>query len=265
MKSIKNKVVWITGASSGIGRSLAEIALKEGAYLVLSARNLEALQEIVSALKVAEIQYLILPFDLSKPFDAEDLTKKVVERFGRIDYLFNNGGISQRSLAHQTPLEVDRKVFEVNFFGNISLTKAVLNQMIQQNSGHIVVTSSVVGKFGFPLRTAYSASKHALHGYYETLRAENYHHNIKVTLLIPGRINTDISLNAITHDGSNHGQVDPGQATGMSSQKAAMIIWQKVLKNKKEIIVGKIDVVMVHIRRFFPSLFYYLARKIDPK
>ena len=263
MKSIKDKIFWITGASSGIGQSLAELTLSKGAKVVLSGRNTEALQKVASPFDEKNI--LILPFDLSRIKDADALVNKVIERFGRIDYLINNGGISQRSLVEETPVEVDRKVFEINFFGNINLTKAVLPVMIKQQQGHIAATSSVVGKFGFPLRSAYAASKHALHGFYESLRAENHSHNIKVTMIIPGRINTKISVNAVTKDGSKHGQLDPGQATGMTSDKAARKILRGLVRGRKEIVVGKIDVIMVYIRRFFPALFYYLATKIDPK
>ena len=263
MKSVKDKIFWITGASSGIGKSLTEQVLSKGAKVVLSGRNEAALKQVAEPYD--RNNTFILPFDLSEIGDVDSMVNKVIERFGRIDFLINNGGISQRSLAEETPVEVDRKVFEINFFGNITLTKAVLPVMIKQKEGHIAVTSSVVGKFGFPLRSAYAASKHALHGFYESLRAENFKHNIKVSMIIPGRINTNISVNAVTKDGSKHGQMDPGQASGMTSDKAARVILRKILKGRKEIVVGKIDVIMVYIRRFLPFLFYYLSTKIDPK
>ncbi|MBN2745933.1 MAG: SDR family oxidoreductase [Bacteroidales bacterium] len=265
MKSIENNVFWITGASSGIGRSIAELVIAKGAKVVASGRNQVALESL--QLQYPDFHNNIFPlaFDLGADFDAEDLVKQVVNRFGRIDFLINNGGISQRSLTAETPLEVDRKIMETNFFGNIKIAKAVLPLMIQQGGGHIAVTSSVVGKFGFPLRSAYAASKHALHGFYESLRAENFEQNIRVTMIIPGRINTDISVNAMTAEGKKHGILDPGQATGMTSEKAAQLILKGILNHRKEIIVGKFDTIMVHIRRFLPRLFYYMARKIDPK
>ncbi len=265
MKSIENNVFWITGASSGIGRSMAELVIEHGAKVIVSGRNLAALENFLSKFPNHQNNILPMAFDLGADFDAEDLAKQAVNRFGRIDFLINNGGISQRSQTAETPIEVDRKIMETNFFGNIKLTKAVLPIMIQQGGGHIAVTSSVVGKFGFPLRSAYAASKHALHGFYESLRAENYEQNIRVTMIIPGRINTDISVNAMTAEGKKHGVLDPGQATGMTSEKAAQLILKGILNQRKEIIVGKFDTIMVHIRRFFPRLFYYMARKIDPK
>ena len=264
MKSIKGKVFWTTGASSGIGKSLAELVMLQDAKVVLSGRNKQALNAVAEQFEKSE-NVMILPFDLAKIDDANMLVEKIIAKFGRIDFLINNGGISQRSLVAETSVEVDRQVFEVNFFGNISLAKAILPLMIAQGGGHIAATSSVVGKFGFPLRSAYSASKHALHGFYESLRAENYKNNIKVSMIIPGRINTNISMNAITKDGSKHGDMDPGQANGMSAKNAANKILKGILNEKKEIVVGKIDVILIYFRRYFPSLFYYLAHKINPK
>jgi short-subunit dehydrogenase len=265
MKEIKDKVFWITGASSGIGKAIAALVIPEGAKVVLSGRNVEALEEVANQYGDKKQNLMILPFDLGANPDFEALTNKVTEKFGRIDFLINNGGISQRSLVAETPVEVDRKVFEINFFGNISLAKAVLPVMIKQGGGHIAVTSSVVGKFGFPLRSAYAASKHALHGFYESLRAENHDNNIKVSMIIPGRINTNVSVNAITRDGSSHGEMDPGQANGMSVEKAARKILKGIVSEKKEIVVGKFDILMVYIRRFLPPLFYYLSHKVNPK
>lgn len=265
MKSLEGKVFWITGASSGIGKSLAILVISRGASVVISGRNESALTSIKNQFPDKSQQIFILPFDLAEEIDSQKMVDRIVDKFGHIDFLINNGGISQRSLASETPVSVDRKVFEINFFGNISIAKAVLQQMIKQGNGNIAVTSSVVGKFGFPLRSAYAASKHALHGFYESLRSENYENNIKVTMIIPGRINTNISVNAINKEGKNHGEMDPGQAQGMSSDKAAQKILKGVLSGKKEILVGKFDLLMVHFRKFTPRLFYFLARKINPK
>lgn len=265
MKSIASKVFWITGASSGIGRSLAELVINKGAKVVISSRNEMELNKLSDSFTGFKENIFVLPIDLGNLDNPAELATKVIEKFGRIDFLVNNGGISQRSLVEESSIEIDRKVLEVNFFGNIALAKAVLPIMIKQGGGHLVITSSVVGKFGFPLRSAYSASKQALHGFYESLRAENYKNNIKVTMVIPGRINTNISINAVNKDGKNHGEMDPGQSNGMSSRRAAEIIFKGIMNRRKEVLVGKYDVVMVHLRRFTPRLFYFLARKINPK
>lgn len=263
MQKINNSVWWITGASSGIGKSTAQYILRNGGKVVLSSRNEQAMKEVVEACHANEDNYLILPLDLEKMDNIRSLTEKVIAKFSKIDFLINNGGISQRAIASETSLEVDRRIMETNFFGTVTLTKAVLPIMIKQKSGHIACVSSIVGKFGFPLRSAYSASKHALHGFFESLRAENKAHNIKVSLVIPGRINTAISNNALGKDGLKHGVLDDGQANGLNVDKAAKIIIKGILKERKEFLVGGKELIMVHIRRWFPRLFHYLSTKVS--
>ena len=164
----------------------------------------------------------------------------------------------------ETPLENDRKIMEVNFFGVISLAKAVLPYMIDAGGGQLSVTSSLVGKFGFPFRSAYAASKHALHGYFESLRAENSKYNIRVSILIPGRVQTNISKFAIDKKGQEYGKMDPGQANGITAEKAARQILRGLRNEKKEIHVGGNELLMLQIRRFFPALLYKLATRIKP-
>jgi short-subunit dehydrogenase len=207
----------------------------------------------------------VIPLDLEKNSNYNNEAKEVVKRYGTIDYLIVNGGISQRSLISETPLSIDRKLMEINYFGNISITKSVLPYMIEQKSGHIIVVSSIVGKFGFPLRSAYSASKHSLHGFYETLRAEQKSNNINVTIVIPGRVKTNISQNALLKDGSRHNKLDDGQADGISVQSCSHQIVKAIKKNRKEVLIGGKELLMVWIRRFFPFLFYRLATKIQSK
>ncbi|HIP31775.1 MAG TPA: SDR family NAD(P)-dependent oxidoreductase, partial [Crocinitomicaceae bacterium] len=171
MNVFKNKIVWVVGASSGIGKEMAVQLAKNGAIVVLSSRKEEQLEEVLNLLERKE-QHLILPLDLENSSNFSELTKLVISKYGCIDFLFNNGGLSQRSNAADTPLEVDRRIMEINYFGNIALTKAVLPYMQKQKSGHLVIISSIAGKFGFFLRSAYSASKHALHGFYESVMLE---------------------------------------------------------------------------------------------
>ena len=175
----------------------------------------------------------------------------------------NFGGISQRSLAVETPVEIDRKVMEINFFGTIAITKALLPHFIANGGGLIVVTSSVVGKYGITFRSAYSASKHALHGFFESLRAETANQNIQITILEPGRIATNVSLNAITKTGEKYGIMDKGQAAGMSAEESARIILRAVRRGKKEVLYGGKATLLVHIRKWFPGLFYFLASRVD--
>ena len=263
MKSIENTVWWITGASSGIGKGMSEYILNHGGNVILSSRNADKLHNIVNQSNASKDNYLILPMDLENMHNTEELCKKVIQKFQRIDFLINNGGISQRSLVSETSIDIDRRIMETNFFGAIALTKAVLPIMIKQQSGHICAVSSLVGKFGFPLRSAYSASKQALHGFFESLRAENVSNNIKVSMIIPGRINTSISNNALTKDGTKHGVLDEGQANSMGIERASKIIVKGVMQEKKEILVGGKELMMLHIRRWLPRLFYYMANKVS--
>lgn len=258
------KTLWITGASSGIGRAVAiELSLRR-CHLILSSRKKEDLQKVALICGKNGSTTSLIPFDLSDSTSIERAAKIVLESEKRIHGLYHFGGISQRSYANGTSIAVDRKIFEVNFFGTIELTKRVLPAMIDNNGGQIGVTSSIVGKFGFPYRSSYSASKQALHGFFESLRAENVSNNILVSMIIPGRIKSNISLNALDKDGNKHNQMDDGQDKGLTSEKAARLIVKKLEKEKKEILVGGRELIMVHIRRFFPGLYYYLANKVEP-
>jgi len=257
----KNKKVWITGASSGIGEAVAYAMIEQGAEIIASAPFIDELETSKSKAPIPD-KYHIFPIDLSKPETIEVVAQQVIDRFKRIDILINNAGISQRSLTLDTPIENDRKVMEIDYFGAVILTKAVLPQMIKQGGGHLLCTSSMVGVFGFPLRSSYSAAKHALHGFFESLRTEYYNQNIKVSIIIGGRIQTQISLNALTKDGSAYGKMDDGQKNGITPQKAAKQILRGIRKNKLEIWVGGFELLMVLIKRWFPNLNYLIARKI---
>lgn len=258
------KTIWITGASSGIGKAVALELSHENASLILSGRNKEALEEVAEECKKNGSTTRIIPFDLGDEKSVQEAAQKVLSENIKIDALYQFGGISQRSFVSETPLFVDRKIFEVNYFGTIALTKSLLPHMLQNGGGHIAVTSSIVGKFGFPYRSSYSASKQALHGFYESLRAENKINNIRVSIIIPGRIKTNISVNAINKEGKTHAKMDEGQDNGMAADVTAKIICRKLKKEKKEILVGGNEVIMVHIRRFIPALYYYLSSKVKP-
>ena len=258
------KWVWITGASSGIGRELALQLARRGADLILSSRNREKLETLRQETGLGEEQCLVVPLDVSDGAAVVRVAGEVLERVPRVDYLFNNAGVSQRGLIRETKVAVDRMIMEINYFGAITLTKAVLPRMIEQGGGHVVVTSSIVGKFGFPMRSAYAASKHALHGFFETLLVEEKEHGIRVTLLVPGHIVTDVSYNAITGSGERYGKMDPGQARGMTVEKAVKKILHGVEKEKREVVVGKADAWSVYLKKYFPGLFFRLAGKVNP-
>ena len=257
-----NKTIWITGASSGIGKAVTLELSKQNTNLILSDINETGLIEVAKTCEKNNCTTLVVPIDLSNEKSVESAARTVLDKKLKIDGLYQFAGISQRSLVNETPLTIDRKIFEINFFGAIALTKAVLPEMIKNGGGQIAVTSSLVGKFGFPYRSSYSATKHALHGFFESLRAENKQNNIKVSIFIPGRVRTNISLNAITKDGKTYGKMDDGQENGISPEKAAKIICRGLKRDKKEILVGGKELIMVHIRRFFPGLYYYLSSRI---
>ncbi len=264
MSAFKDKVIWITGASSGIGEALALQLAKKEARLILSARREDELKRVGALTKLPELDLMILPFDLSDTKNASGLTAQVMNKFGRIDILINNGGYSQRSEAIETSLEIDRQLMEVNYFSYVALTKAVLPYMKRQKSGHIIAVSSIAGKFGFYLRSSYSAAKHALHGFYESLRLETETLGIKTMIVCPGKIKTNVSFNAVTATGASHNKMDESHEDAISAEACADQIIAGILNNKEEIYIGGKEILMVKIKRFFPKLFSKLIRKQSP-
>jgi dehydrogenase/reductase SDR family protein 7B len=263
-KNFNEMNVWITGASSGIGEALAIEFARLGSNLILSSRNEEKLKLVAAQCVDCGVNVIIAPLDLESEESIKLSAAKVLQDCPKIDILINNGGISQRSYAEETPVSVDRRIMETNFFGAITITKEVLPALIKDGGGHIIVISSVTGKFGFPLRTAYSASKHALQGFFEALRAELFEKNVMITIVSPGRIYTNISLNAINKNGERYGVMDKGQAKGMPADICARKIIRAVKCNRKELWIGGKEVLLVYFRIFFPILFHYLARKVKP-
>ena len=257
------KVVWITGASSGIGEELARQLAAFNTKLILSSRRKEELERVKAGLKINPENVYILPLDLAQPASLQDKAAEAEKAFGRIDILVNNGGVTQRAMVMETPLEVDRKIMEINYFSGVIITKAILPGMLNRGYGHIIAMSSVTGKFGFPLRSAYAASKHAMAGFYESVCAEYYRQGIRTTVVFPGRINTNISLGAIGPDGKPYNTMDPGQANGTPVDKCAREIVNGVRKDKREIFPGGKEVLLIYIKRFLPGMAFRLARKVQ--
>ena len=262
-KIFPDKIAWITGASSGIGEALVHEFVNRGAVVIASSNDPEGLERVRHDCGSGSERINCVPFDLSETSEVESLVRQQFEKFGKFDYLVNIGGISQRARIDETPLWLDRKIFEINYFGTVALTKAILPYMIRQKSGHILATSSISGRFGFPLRSTYSASKQALHGFIETLYLENKKNNIRASVIIPGRVRTQISFHALNAEGKEHGKLDAGQAKGITPRMAAEMIINGILKDKREILVGKNELMMLHIRRYLPWLFFRIADKID--
>ncbi|MBN2664702.1 MAG: SDR family oxidoreductase [Bacteroidales bacterium] len=261
---INNKNIWITGASSGIGRGLSVEMSKYNTTIVLSARNVIELEKVKFECEQNGAKCIIQKIDLSNPEEIISATENVFSKIKNVDILVNNGGISQRAFSYETDISVDRRIMEVNYFGSITLTKLVLPKMIEQKSGYILAVSSIVGAFGFPLRSAYSASKHALHGFYETLYFEVKKYNINVSVVLPGRVKTDVSKNALTKNGTKYGKMDDGQDSGISVEKCAKKIIKGINKNKKEMAVGGSELAMLFVKRRLPFIFNMIVNKIKP-
>lgn len=264
MNKFKDKVIWITGASSGIGEALVMELAGLGARLILSARREDELKRVAAATKLPPLDIMILPFDLKDTSKASAFAAEVVNKFGRIDVLINNGGYSQRSEAIETPPDIDRQLMEVNYFSYINLTKAVLPYMKRQKEGQLIIISSIAGKFGFFLRSSYSAAKHALHGFFDSLRLETEQYNIRTLIVCPGKVKTNVSRNAVTSSGQTHNVMDPSHQDALSADACARQIIVALKKNKEEIYIGGKEILMVHIKRFFPRLFAKLVRKQNP-
>lgn len=266
MTKIADKVVWLTGASGGIGEALAHALAKKGAKLILSARRQEELERVKSEIGGDESKTRILTIDLA---DSTTLPSKVKEAetfYGHVDILINNAGLSQRDTIINTSLDVDRKLMEVNYFGTISLSKNLLPSMVERQSGHHVIITSTVGIINTPFRSAYGASKHALHGFYDVLRAEHHKDNIKVSLILPGYIKTNISFNALTGDGTKQNSMDPGQENGMSAERCAQLIVKSIEANKQQAYIGGLkEKAGIYIKRFWPKGASIAIRKLSVK
>jgi len=250
--------VWITGASSGIGEALAYECSRRGARLVLSSRREDALQAVRERCAHPD-DHVVQTLDLAEPDSLQHAAEAVQEEIGPVDVLVNNGGISQRGTAVETEMDVVRRILEVNFFGAVQLTKAVLPSMIDRQEGHIAVVSSVVGKFGTPLRSSYAASKHALHGWFDSLRAEVHGDGIGVTLACPGFVKTNVSANALYPDGTPLGA--EAEEKGIPPEQCAAAIADAIEHNRAEFTVGGWETIAVSLKRFVPSLFRRMIRQ----
>ncbi len=262
MSYFKNKVAWVTGATSGIGEHLVYAMAQAGAKIAISSRRASELERVQAACPKPE-DILIIPLDVTQIETFPQVSEKVWNHFGQIDILVLNAGISQRSLAKETQIDVDQRLMAVNYFGVIGLAKAVLPYMLKQQSGQMVVTSSVMGKVGTPMRSAYAASKHALHGFFDSLRAELKDDNIAVTIICPGYVRTEISINALTSDGSKHKKMSPGNANGYTPKEFAAKAMKVIAKRKEEVYIGGKEIMAIYLKRYLPRLWSYVVTRIQ--
>ena len=272
LKKFEQKNILITGASSGIGEAMAILLAHTSANLFITGRNRERLavvREKCDELRQNALGKTNLPYHATQLFvvDFSDMdsintfVSAITKDKITFDYLILNAGVSQRALTFETDFSVDRAIMETNFFGPVYLIKKLSGMLLSGKPVHIAVTSSISGLFGFPLRSAYSASKHAVFGFFESLELENKH--INVTFLIPGRINTPISVNAMIGDGTTYSKMDGGQAAGMDVNKCARIALRAIRNGKHRQLIGGKDLLMVYLKKYAPPLFYLLARKVS--
>ena len=262
--SLKDKAVWITGASSGIGRALAIELAHKGAKCILTARSLSGLEETLSLMKNRE-KHRLLPLDLTN-YEAVDEKAEELLRNQQVDILINNAGISQRSRVMETSFSVYRNLMEVNYFAVVYLTKLVTKQFISNKSGMVVTISSIAGKVGPPMRSGYAASKHAQHGFFDTYRAETEKEGIHTMMVCPGYINTPLPHNALAADGSKYNQEDPENAGGMEPEELAKKVVSAIESKKYDVAYGGFEVNALRLKKFWPSLLRrLLAKKANPK
>ena len=261
MGHFSGKVVWITGASSGIGEALAYELARRGATLVLSARR-EPMLERVREKCQRSSEHVIMPLDLTDMATMPEATAKVLDRLGRIDILINNGGISQRGTVTETTLDVDRRIMEVNYMGTVAMTKAVLPSMLERGRGQIVVISSLMGRIHTPLRSAYAASKHALHGFFGCLRAEVHDRGVHVCVICPGYVRTEITKNALTGDGSVYNEMGDAQSKAMSAEQFARRCADAIADDVANKMIGGPEVWAARFAPLLPRLYDYLVRYV---
>jgi dehydrogenase/reductase SDR family member 7B len=261
-----NNVVWITGASSGIGRGLAIECARAGAKLIISARRSDKLEELAAEIRTIPAcpSISVLAFDVTDHQAVKQNTEEAASIHGRIDVLINNAGISQRSLIKDLSYEVIEKIIKTDLLAVTDLTLAVLNYMYRDQAGHIVVTSSLMGKIGTPYRSAYCAAKHGLHGFFSSLAAEARTDNIAVTMLIPGRVKTNISYHALNGQAEEHGIMDSGLSQGVSVEKIAPRILAAIAKRKLEyrFALSPLMHIGLLLAKTAPRLYLFLLSKV---
>ena len=253
---LENRNIWVTGASSGVGEGMARVFHREGANLIISARRVAELERVRESCREGPGRVMVLPFDITDWTERDSAAKLALDAFDRIDVLVNNAGIGQRSLANETSDYVERRIMEVDYFGPTALTKRVLPRMIEQGGGHLIVTSSVAGKHAVPMHSAYCAAKHALHGYFDTLRIEHLNDNIAVTLLVIAGVRSHVFEHALTGDGSEYGESDWGSDSGMTAEACAERVVEAILQPEEEVVISIPEAAQaMELRKTDPAAF----------
>jgi Short-chain dehydrogenases of various substrate specificities len=261
MIDLKNKTALVTGGGSGIGRSISIHLAKEGCNLILTGLGPKELNETKAKCEKHGVKAYAIETNLSDYASIDRLYEYVVNLKVGIDIYVLNAGISQRDKVFDTDFSVDEKILQIDFLSSVYLIKKFKKMIQEAEHVQLSVTTSLSGLFGFPLRSAYCAAKHALFGFYESLELE--YDNINVTFLIPGRINTEISKSALMGDGSSHAKMDQGQANGLSVERCGKIAVRAIKRQKHRKLIGKKELLMAYIHKYCLSLYYKLSRKIS--
>lgn len=258
----KQKTIVITGATSGIGAALVSHLALIDCTIIVIARNEGKIANILNNYgnKKAQLDSVVL--DFSKKNDYQKVANEILQKHQKVDILINNAGIAQKSLVHETTEQVERQLLEVNYFSNILLTKAFLPHFIERKAGHIIGISSILGEIGLPLVGPYCASKHAVNGYYNSMRYDLEKFGIDVSTISPGFIRTEITKKSLKGDGEVHAKDSLAQEKGMDASVCAKKILQKIAKRKRMAYVGGIEILMPKFARLFPRLFHYLMKKM---
>lgn len=259
--SFANRVVWITGASSGIGEQLAYLLHEAGAHLILSARKQHKLEPVKAACTRQEVPVALLPMDLAALDQLPEIADQAWKLFGHIDYLIHVAGVSIRGMALDTEIAMDEYVMRVNHLGPVVITREIVPRMLKRGFAHIAATTSLSGKYGVPQLSAYAASKHAMHGFFESLRAELHDQGLKITLLVPGMIHTKI----IEHGFDGHGKPFDHNIQGMKEGLDPRVCAEKMIyairKNKQEYFIGNFwERFTLWLSHVMPSLQKWLLR-----
>ncbi|NER19040.1 SDR family oxidoreductase [Spongiivirga citrea] len=261
MSYFNNKTIWITGASSGIGEAFVHELAKHSCRLILSSRKRDELERVKKEAALIDENCLVLPLDLANYHNMKLIVEEATNHFGKVDILINNAGLSQRSLIAETDISVDEKLMQVNYLGTVALSKAILPHFIANKSGHFAVVTSLMGRFGSPYRSGYCGAKHALHGFFDVMRMEHEKDGVAVTMICPGFIQTNVSKNALTGDGSTQNTMDEATSKGLSPQVCVQKALKAIRKKKFETYIGQGEVKGIYMKRFFPKLLHKLVLK----
>lgn len=262
---LDKKVVWITGASSGLGEALAKACAKQGAQVILTARRFEVLEQVRANLFQPE-RHISFAMDVTDEAQVQHTYAQVLEKFGRIDWLINNAGLSQRALISDTSMHTERAIMEIDYFSQVFLTKTVLPTLLKQQSGRVVFISSVAGLLGTQYRASYSAAKAAIHLWANSLRAEVAEQGVQVSVVFPGFVQTNVSFNALNGAGQAQGHQDEAIANGLSADDFAAQVLKALMHGKEYIVVaGAKEKLGVMLSRLSPKALYKVIRKSTVK